>query len=526
MSSSAPARTEQEWLDLVRAQILRSGPASAASALADALRAFPGSFELRRILAGIHSQTRQPAEAETLLRELLQERPGDAASALAFARLLLEQARASDVARVARDFFAESPRDPECAIRIIELLDEADRKADAAAIAEQAIALTPADSRLHAYAGMLQLQLGDFELARDHYSRVMRDSAQACEWGAPLGLASAQRYTDSTHPDFGLFLTSLQREDLSDKARSALLFGLGKAHDDVGDYARAAACFREANSLAQAIAGWSRKDWRRAVEARLAAPVIPHPADGYADFIPVFIVGMPRSGTTLLAELLARHPRVCNRGELPWIAKSAQSPDLAGTPNRTALEHHAARYRVRAMQDDAGDSRWFIDKQPLNFRYVDLMLAMFPNAKIIHCRRNPRDTALSLWMQSFNEPLQGYACEFDAIAVVMRDCTRLMRRWRERFPESIRTVDYERLVTDTQAIVTGLSEWVGLPPAGQTARNTTSSSNAISSASLWQARQPIHRDSIGRWKHYAPYVPELARAIPEAEGTLADSSGN
>jgi len=506
----SPARTEQQWLELVRAQILRGDSVSTGVALAHALQAFPQSFELRRILANSHRQARRLPDAEALLRELLRENPGDVGSAFALAQLLVGQARTAAAAHVIRAFFEVSPRDPEAAIKAIELLDEIDRKGDAAVIAEQAIVAAPDDVRLHAYAGMLQLQIGDFDLARRRYLYVMQYGAQACEWDAPLGLANAQRYGDSTHPDFALLHACLQRQDLTSKARSGLLFSLGKAHDDIGDYPQAADYFRQANALAHGMTRWSRKDWRRAVEARLSAPAIAHPLAGRDDFIPVFIVGMPRSGTTLLAELLARRPEVCNRGEMPWIARSAQQPDLAGIPEYQALERHSKNYRVQTVRDDAGDARWFIDKQPLNFRYVDLILAMFPNARIIHCLRDPSDTALSLWMQSFKEEVQGYAYDFDDIALVTRDCGRLMEHWRERFPDSIRTVRYEELITATHANIHALAAWIGLPaniPPSTAAPEKPVS--VISTASLWQARQPISTRSIGRWKYYAPYIPEL-----------------
>jgi len=304
----------------------------------------------------------------------------------------------------------------------------------------------------------------------------------------------------------------LSRTDLSDRARSSLLFALGKAHDDIGEYGQAAHHFRQANALAHALTLWSRKDWRRAVEARLASAPFVHHAESRSDFIPVFIVGMPRSGTTLLAERLSRYPGVCNRGELPWIARLAQRADLTGAVSPEALKRAADVYMAQAQRDDSAGKRWFLDKQPLNFRYVDLMLALFPNAKIIHCTRNLRDTAMSLWMQSFGEDVQGYAYDFDDIAVVMRDCARMMARWRGRHPEAIRMLRYEDLVAQPDAAVAGLADWLGATGPGAGGEKSSS----ISTASLWQARQPVYSSSLQRWRRYAEYVPELSRFADEA----------
>ncbi|HSE12887.1 MAG TPA: sulfotransferase [Rudaea sp.] len=499
-------RLEAESLARVRTLVLRGDLAGAENIASEALKEHPQSSELRRALAGIHRHTRRHDLAETLLREVLAQNPEDPAAAFTLAEILQEAGRMSAAAAVMRAHFAHGQHDADLAIRAIELLDDCRRLHDAAAIAEGAIAANPQDVRLHAYAGMVELQTGEFARAREHYLFALEHSTQACEWNAPHGLASAQRYSSAEHPDFRLFRDCLERTDLSDKARSTLLFALAKAHDDVGDYAQAAQYFRQANGLAHALTKWSRKNWRRAVESRLAGRPYAQRL-GATDWTPVFIVGMPRSGTTLVAERLALHPQVCNRGELPWLANLAQRPALVGNPSRAVLEHTAAAYAAQLRQDDASDARWFIDKQPLNFRYVDLMLALWPQAKVVYCRRNARDTALSLWSQSFLEEVQGYSYDFADIAVVMRDCERLMTHWRRFHGASIRDVHYEQLVAEPELAIAGLAAWLELPsgPAGDKAPTS------ISTASLWQARQPVHTHSVERWRNYAAYVPELLR---------------
>jgi hypothetical protein len=310
-----------------------------------------------------------------------------------------------------------------------------------------------------------------------------------------------------------LFRDGLQRNRLSGLARAELRFALGKAHDDIGDHAAATRHFREGNAIRSRSAKWPRKTWRRAVEARLATPpATQHPSPS-GDFTPVFIVGMPRSGTTLLAGLLSRYPRVCNRGELPWIARLSARPGLNGNPERTELQRAAAAYIAQTRQDDAGDARWFIDKQPLNFRYVDLILALFPNARIVHCTRGARDTALSLWAQSFSEDVQGYASDFADIALVMRDEERLLTHWHRLYPQAIRELRYEDLAINPEGQIAGLADWLGVP-ANPAPRNDARP-DAIGTASLWQARQPVYTRSIGRWRHYAPYVSELGKFAAE-----------
>lgn len=507
-------RTERNWLDSVRTLLLRGEAASAQNTLNLALAEFPQSADLLRIQAGILRQTGQETAAERIFRELLTRNPGDTGSAFAFAHALKERGQTASAARVLRACLDARPNrcNAELAIKAIEWLDDIGRKRDASAVAESAVVAHPEDPRLHAYAGMIEIQLGAFERARRHYLVALDRDPRAFEWHVPIGLSSTLRYDDPTHPDFALFRAGLQRTDLSDLARAELHFALGKAHDDISDYAHAAQHFRQGNAIRKCLAGWSRKTWRRAVEARLASKSVAaaaKPADG---FTPVFIVGMPRTGTTLLAELLSRSPDVCNRGELPWLARLAQQTDLSDPPDLPALRRAACRYMTQARQDDAPDARWFLDKQPLNFRYVDLALAMFPDARIVHCRRNTRDTALSLWTQCFLEDVQGYAYDFDDIALVMRDEQRLMAHWRELYPGSIRTVRYEELVAAPQATIAASMAWIGMTKMPLSMADvSTEPANFINTASLWQARQPIHGKSINRWEHYAPFVPELSK---------------
>jgi tetratricopeptide (TPR) repeat protein len=516
--------SEQQWLEQARALVLRSDFDQAESLLNSALAGCPSSFELRRLLAGVHRKRGRHAEAEALLRGLLDEQPQDAGCAFGLAELLIEQVRTQAAGQVLRTLFESGERDADLAIRAIEWLDEADRKTDAAAIAELAIAAAPADPRLHAHAGTLQLELGAFDRAREHYLFALEHSPQACEWHVPQGLASTQRYDDPGHADFERFNSCLGRADLGDRARSTLLFALGKAHDDLGRYDSAAGFFRQANTLAHALTAWSRKDWRRLVQARLGAKPNASrgaPVEGVA---PVFIVGMPPSRTTLLAQLLSRHSGVCNRGEMPWIARLSGQADLSGQATAEALTRGAAFYMRHARRDDAPDATWFIDKQPLNFRYVDLMLAMFPNAKVVHCARNPRDTALSLWMQSFREDVHGYAYDFEDIAVVMHDCERLMAHWQRLFPHAVRAVRYEDLVAAPDTVLSGLVDWIGLPGA----HSPRAEPSSISTASAWQARQPIYPSSLQRWRAYADHVPELLKfpAVQVGSGGPVQRRGN
>src|SRR5262249_36157818 len=160
--------------------------------------------------------------------------------------------------------------------------------------------------------------------------------------------------------------------------------------------------------------------------ARMQAPPLRARAVLDDAFVPVFIVGAPRSGTTLAAELLSRRAQVCNRGESRWIWSLSQKLASGGKPDADLPDALAHEYEKQTRQDDAGSARWFIDKQPLNLLHVGLIMALFPQARIVYCVRNARDTALSLWTQFFREPTYAFAYAFADIAALQQGCERLM----------------------------------------------------------------------------------------------------
>lgn len=499
---------ESEWLACARMLVSQKKMADALAVLRAGIQAYPSSTELRLALAGSLLEQDLPREAESILHALLAEHPGHAAAAFLLARLLHGEGRMRAVAETLRALFAQPGQDIEHRIQAIELLDDCGRPQDALALCEESIAAGCNDSRLHVHAGRLASQLGQFELARRRHSFVLEHSEQALAWHVPLALAELQRYADRTHPDFARFSALLQRTDANTPERAGVLFALAKAYDDTGDYAEAAGYLRDANAIRHASVRWSRKLWRRSVEARLqrAPPAYQHAAS--TAWTPIFIVGAPRSGTTLIAERLARHPLVCLRGEQNWFPQLASALDDEARPSRALIDQAANIYARQLHQDDS-DAQWFIDKQPFNFMHVDRILALFPNARIIYCVRHARDNALSLWMQSFPAGVQDFAYDLNDIAAVIHDAQRLCVHWMQRYAASIHVLRYEDMVADAGACLASISAWLNLPPHDLLA--TSASTSTLRTASLWQARQPVHNRSVGRWKHYAPFLPELGR---------------
>jgi hypothetical protein len=263
--------------------------------------------------------------------------------------------------------------------------------------------------------------------------------------------------------------------------------------------------------------GWDAAGWQRQL-ARVESDQWAVAESVDREWVPVFIVGMPRSGTTLLSELLTRDAPIRNRGELMWIPElHDQIISRAGQRDARVLAEAADYYRMMVVQDDP-PVRWYLDKQTLNFLHLGLVAALFPHAQVIYCVRDPRDTALSIWSQRFGGA-SDFARDFESIEAVGEGCKRLMRHWQSRLPVGIHTVVYEDLVAAPQRVVRELRGKLGMPANAECGEVDAlkTSVGAVATASMWQVRQPVTSRSVGRWRHYADLLPDLAvRFAPEA----------
>ena len=430
----------------------------------------------------------------------------DALQARAAAQQLRQQGRLEAATSImhAAGLRALGQADPvfDCAL----FIKESGRHALAAELCDKQLVLTPGHLRLLALSGSIDHELGRFESARTRYMAAIRGGIDLNQWFLLHALSTTQRYRDTDHPDFALFEVHLKDAGLSPRARAAVCFALGKACDDVGDTRRAAEMFRKANGLVKREIGWSRHAWEQFVDAQVKdAPGTS--LDEPTGCVPVFVVGMTRSGTTLLADRLGRHVDVRNRGEMPFLAY------LAGQLRSQGLLHdHRACAQAREIylahlrQDDA-PAGWYIDKHPLNFRYVGLIHRLFPDARVLYCRRDRRDNALSIYSQYFGHVDNDYAYDFEDIASYAAGCDRLMAHWVDSQGLPLHVVDYERMVLDPDGTLAAARSFLGLKEDGAT--TTTPAEGAIASASMWQARQPVYHRSVGRWRSYAEWLPEL-----------------
>lgn len=314
--------------------------------------------------------------------------------------------------------------------------------------------------------------------------------------------------------------TALQANPtLPDRDRALLGYALGKIHDQDGNADAAMASWHDANAARQRMCGRYQADSEKTRVERTMAVFdasffmrTDYPT-GSQDGRPVFVVGMPRSGTTLTEQILASHPHIHGCGELPTIAHLAaaqgpQWPDMALQLSASWLQQEAERYlQIATRRADAGMRR-LIDKAPLNYHHLGLIARLFPNARVIWCQRDPRDIALSIYSENFSFS-SVFAADLAAIAHTISLHERLMQHWQAVLPLPIHTLAYEALVADPEVETRKLLDFLDIPWDNACLafhqREAT-----VQTPSRWQVREPIHSRSTGRWKRYAEHFNQFS----------------
>ncbi len=391
-----------------------------------------------------------------------------------------------------------------------------------------ALALQPDRAEAHNNLGTILKFLGRLEAAKAAYRRALEHKSDLV--AARDNLAEFEG-ADADTIDV---LTALEADD-SLPAGDAIRvrFGLARHHADAGDHARAFQYYRNGNEMRAREAGRHGRVFDRAAFDALADRSIAlftpeffaaRGAQGAPSGRPVFIVGMPRSGTTLVEQILASHRAVFGAGELDAIEAmthqlssvgraAAAYPDTVAGLDAAARRRLGGAYLERLAMLDANAAR-VTDKMPANFRHLGLIALLLPGARIVHCRRNPLDVCLSCYVQNFTQGNE-FSDDLGDIAVYYRAYRRLIDHWRRVLPVPMLDVRYEELVADQAAVSRRIVDFVGLEwdPA---CLEFHANRRAVRTSSALQVRRPIYRDSIERWRAYEDELRPLIEALGDA----------
>jgi len=396
---------------------------------------------------------------------------------------------------------------------------------EAVACYRRVIELKPDYAPAYSNLGIALEEMGDLQGAEDSFRAALRHDCRFAFAHFKLAELLGGRLPEE---DLAAQRRLLEQAGLADAQRSLLHFGLAKVLDARGDYAQAAWHADQGNALQ--LAEWRRhgQPYDPAGHASFVARMIEvSTADffqrvggfGSPSELPVFIVGLPRSGTTLIEQVLAGHGQVFGAGETSLASETmaalggqgAEAIEGLGRLDRPTAAGLASRHLERLRAFD-GTALRIVDKMPENYLYLGLLASLFPRARYIHCRRDLRDVAVSCWMTHFEKVR--WASDQQQMASRFQEYQRLMAHWREVLPVPLLEVDYEETVADLEGVARKLVAWCGLawePGCLEFQR----ANRPVRTASAVEVRQPVFRTSVGRWQHYQQALEGLfARIAP------------
>jgi tetratricopeptide (TPR) repeat protein len=387
----------------------------------------------------------------------------------------------------------------------------------------QALEIDPNDAEVHYNLGMALASQGHFDQAVASYERATNlrpDFVQAFQ-----AMAECLDSTDDSRRLLPRLEELLAKARLTRQQRSQLHFAIGRIFDKNGEWAQAFGHYQQANSLVDTEYDDGRTSQRVAetIETFTSALLDGGASLGVESELPVLIVGMPRSGTSLVEQILAAHPGMFGAGELADFGRTARGlparlgssvgyPTCIKELDRETCTQLADEY-IGHLRSLCGEEDRVTDKMPGNFWYLGLIALILPTAKVIHCRRHPLDVCLSCYFQNFTyaDGLR-YAFDLRNLGLYYRQYATLMEHWRKVLPLPFLEVDYEELVTGQEEVSRQLVEFCGMPwdPA---CLDFGKNRRVIRTASVWQARQPIYTTSVKRWKQYEEFLDPLKEAL-------------
>ena len=392
-----------------------------------------------------------------------------------------------------------------------------DRNQEAEQVLRQTLALDPTNAMAHDLLGNLLSELGRFDEARECFQRAITI--------APLLAGSYYelvRCRSVTSDDDGLLQrmkAALATPGLEAAQRLRLHLAIGKAAEDLGDYALAMQHFDEADAVRRDSATFDSAAFSTEIErliARCTPELIARATElGSCDATPLLIIGMPRSGTTLVEQIVSMHPEVGAGGELHFWNERGAAWHRCGTVGiETPFLAKAAADYLGVLRAIAPTAARVTDKMPFNFLWAGLIHIAFPRAIIIHCRRAAIDTAVSIHQTHFHPGL-AFPTGGTELVAYFRSYQRLINHWRSVLPaDRFIEVDYEDLTRAPDPVIRRIIAACGLP-WHESCLRPESNPRAVKTPSKWQTRQPIYRTSVARWRRYEPWLGPLRAFVDD-----------
>jgi tetratricopeptide (TPR) repeat protein len=489
------------------------------------LKRYPTDVAAIRMFAEVAARLQRYQDAEKLLARCLELAPGFAGARHNYALVLHRQNKPEAALREIDGLLADDPRNPgynNLKAAILARIGELDDSID---IYAGMLATHPEHPKIWMCYGHALKTKGREAESIDAY----RKSIDLCPTLGEAYWSLANLKTVRFAPvELQAMTAQLARPELSEDDRFHLHFAMGKALEDAHDHARAFEHYAEGNRLRRSQIAYDSDDMtarlRRSRSLFTSQFFAAHPGYGADDPDPIFIVGLPRAGSTLIEQILSSHSQVEGTMELPDIPAIAKSlfdmrnksqasgyAEVLATLSAQECRALGERYLARTRIQRKTPALFFIDKMPNNFAHIDLIHLALPHAKIIDARRHPLGCCFSGFKQHFARG-QHFSYSLEDIGRYYRDYVEHLAHFDAALPGRIHRVIYESMIDDTETEVRRLLEYCGLPFEENCLR-FYENSRSVRTASSQQVRQPIFRDGVDHWRHFEPWLGPLKIAL-------------
>ncbi len=527
----------------------------------------PANRDAKFNLANMELNLQNYGEAHTFIDSLLASYPDDRQSLLLKARIFLDQKELKQAAPIVLGLETDAP-DEEAVLRLGLAYREAIRDPfGVITSAEKLIRRFPNEAKLWNSLASACFQLDGIEKSKQYYQKAIALDPQNPEFASNLGLAysslgdqknaaifyrkslqlnphhveayrhiaAMKRFKSIDDADAQQLISIWENRELDDLTTIETAFALGKIYDDCGLYDEAFAVYKVGNDLKfkeSRLDLAAYFDHIQRIPRVLNSPSIITSQHKYSPR-PIFILGMPRSGTTLVEQIICRHSEVYGCGELPCIERAITRLEKRANPMRvypddfrrigqSELEIEAREYLAWVKRLHNIECAYLTDKMPFNFAHIWLIKALFPDSVIVHCQRHPLDVIVSNYFQLYGSDVS-FVYHLEALTKYYIRYHQLMIQWQALYGDAIYNVVYEDLVSDVENQVRQLINATGLAWEDN-CQDPKQSNTAVRTASIWQVRQGIYTRSKQRFRNYQSHLQEVIARLCEAG--ILDHSGN
>ena len=532
ISMGRPAAAQQATLQLQRLKnlpkvlvsvtdLIEQGKLFKAEALCKKfLQQSPTHAEGMRLLADIALRLGAIEEAEFVLESAIEFNPNEPGLKIDYIQVLRRRQKFEASLAAAKDLAKAHVDNPQFQSMYAISQLQVGAYAKAVALLDKVLALLPGDSITYTSRGHALKTWGKQAEAIESYRAAIKNNASYGE--AYYALSNLKTYQFSDVEIDGMI--DIEKNKALTPANSVFLyFALGKAFEDRHDWKESFGYYEKGNRVKKIQSSYNAEQMteellsqRRFFNKENIERLAPN---GYPDAAPIFIVGLPRAGSTLLEQILSSHSMVDGTLELPHMLSIAQKlrrkgrqKDSGGYPELIAELSAQERYDLGKQYIDEtnihrGSAPFFIDKMPNNFRHIGLIKAILPNAKIIDARRHPVACCFSGFKQLFAEG-QEFSYSLDDIGQYYNDYVTLMKHWDEVVPKQVLRVQYEKVIANIESQVTAILDYCGLP-FESACLEFHKTERAVRTASSEQVRQPLYKSGVDQWQNFEPYLQSL-----------------